>query len=75
MATVYSRNCSICGRTALRRDSVFIAPATSKKQFLVCNKCGRALKQFMKKNGLLKVMHPKVTGSQKARKLKTKRAR
>lgn len=74
MATVYTRTCNICGGTALKRDSVFIAPASAKKQFLVCHKCGKTLKTFMKKNGLLKTMHPKTTGSQ-SRKLKTKRAR
>jgi len=75
MATVYSRTCDICGGTALKRESVFINHATSKKRNLVCKKCSKPLNAFLKKCGLYKSIHPKATGSQKARNLKTRQKR
>ena len=73
MATVYTKKCDICGVTALRRDSIFINPASSSRRYLVCKKCGKSLATFMKKKGLLKTMKPKSIGSQKERKLKTRK--
>ena len=71
---MYTRKCDICSGKALRRESFLINPTTSTKRYLVCKKCGKTLANFLKKNGLYKTMKPKAVGSQKPRKLKTRRS-